>query len=258
MRILIVDDEASARARLRGLLEAEADVEIVGECANGRDAVEAIERLTPDLVFLDVQMPDMNGFGVVRAIGPELFPLVVFVTGYDRYAVEAFDLHASDYLLKPFTVERLRKTLARAREALRRQDLERLHEGLSSLIERFRAGDGYLRRIAVRLDARIRFFDVDEIDWIEADAKLVRVHAGGRVYPLRESIGRLEEKLDPSRFFRIHRSAIVNVERVAEIETGGDGNQSVVLKDGSRLPLSRANRLKLYEVVSEDSRSSSR
>jgi two-component system, LytTR family, response regulator len=257
MRILIVDDEASARLRLRGLLETEPDMEFVGECASGRDAVEAIERLAPDLVFLDVQLPDMDGFAVVRAIGPDLFPLVVFVTGYDRYAVEAFDLHASDYLLKPFTVERLRKTLARARETLHRQDLERLHEGLSSLIERFRAGNGYLRRLAVRLEGRVRFFDVDEIDWIEADAKFVRLHTGGRVYPLREAIGRLEEKLDPSRFFRVHRSAIVNVERVSEIENRSDGSQAVVLKDGSRIPLSRANRLKLYEVVSEEPGSSS-
>jgi two-component system LytT family response regulator len=249
MRVLIVDDEPVGRERLRALLEAEPDVEIVGECDNGRDAVEAIASLAPDLVFLDVQMPGMDGIAVVRALGPRRFPLIVFVTGFDRYAVEAFDFHACDYLLKPFTQERFRKTLARANAELRDRDIERLDERLASLLERFSPGNGYLRRLVVRLDGRIRFFGVEEIDWVEAHAKFVRLHAGGVVYPLRESIGHLEEKLDPSRFLRVHRSAIVNIERVAEVEASGEGTQTVVLKDGTRLPLSRGNRLRLYEVA---------
>jgi two-component system LytT family response regulator len=252
MRILIVDDEASARARLKALLESEPDAEVVGECADGHEAVEAIRWLAPDLVFLDVQMPEMDGIGVVRAIGPADFPLVVFVTAFDRYAVEAFDLNASDYLLKPYTEERFRRTLERSRETLRRRDLDRLNDGLSDLLDRFRAGNGYLRRLVVRLEGRVKFVDVEDVDWIEADAKIVRLHAGGAVYPLRESIGRLEERLDPSRFLRIHRSVIVQVARVTEIETSSDGKQRVLLRDGARLPLSRGNRLKVYDIAAEE------
>jgi two-component system LytT family response regulator len=251
MRVLIVDDELTGRERLRALLEAEPEVDIVGECDNGRDAVEAIAALKPDLVFLDVQMPGMDGFAVARALGPRRFPLIVFVTGFDRYAVEAFEFHACDYLLKPFTEERFRKTLAHASAALR----HRLDERLAALLERFSSGNGYLRRLLVRMDGRVRFFDVDDIDWIEAQAKFVRLHTTGSVYPLRESISHLEEKLDPSRFLRIHRSAIVNVQQIAEIEASEEGGQTVVLKNGARLPLSRSNRLKLYEVAADPSAS---
>lgn len=258
MRIVIVDDEDSARARLRAMLESETDVEVVAECASGREAIEAISRLAPDLVFLDVQLPDMDGVGVVRSAGAERFPLVVFVTGFDRYAVEAFDVHAFDYLLEPFTEARFRTTLERARGALRRRELDRLNDGLADLLDRIRSGHGYLQRLVVRLNGRVKFLDIDEIDWIEADAKLVRLHAGGSVYPLRESIGKLEEKLDPSRFLRVHRSAIVNASRVAEIETSSTGAHWVVLKDGVRLPLSRANRLKVFDVATADADSDSK
>ena len=236
MRVLIVDDERNGRERLRELLEAEPDVDIVGECGNGRDAVEAIASLTPDLVFLDVQMPGMDGFAVARALGPRRFPLIVFVTAFDRRAVEAFEFHACDYLLRPFTQERVRKALAHAGAALR----QRLEERLAALLERFSSGNGYLRRLLVRKNGRVRFFDVDDIDWIEAQARFVRLHATGSVYPLRESIGGLEEKLDPSRFVRIHPFAIVNVQRIAEIEATEEGGQTVVLKNGARLPLSGA------------------
>ena len=252
MRILIVDDEISDRVRIQALLETEPDAEVVGECGSGREAVDAIVSLAPDLVFLDVQMPDMDGLQVVRAVGPARCPLVIFVTGHDRYAVKAFDLRASDFLLKPFTDERFCATLTRARAALRDQDLERLSDRLASLLDRLHTGNGYLRRFVVRLDGRVLFFDVDDFDWIEAQAKIVRLHTKGSVYTLRESIGHLEEKLDPTRFLRIHRSAIVNVQRSAEIEDSEEGGQTVVLKNGTRLPLSRSNRLRLYEVAAED------
>lgn len=252
MRILIVDDEVSDRLRIQTLLEAEPDAEVVGECGNGREAVEAIVSLAPDLVFLDVQMPDMDGPEVVRSVGPARCPLVVFVTGHDRYPMKTFDLRASDLLLKPFTDERFCATLGRARAALQHQDLERLKDRLESLLDRLQTGNGYLRRLVVRLDGHIRFFDVDDIDWIEAQAKIVRLHTTGSVYPLRESIGRLEEKLDPIHFLRIHRSAIVNIERIADIEASEKGGQTVVLKNGTRLPLSRSNRLRLYEVAAKD------
>jgi two-component system, LytTR family, response regulator len=252
MRILIVDDEISNRVRIRALLESEPDAEVVGECGKGVEAVEAIFSLSPDLVFLDVQMPDMDGLQVAHEVGAARLPLVVFVSDHDRIAVDAFDLRASDYLLKPFTDERFRATLVRARAELKQQDLERLSERLEPLLHRLRNGNGYVRRLVVRQNGRVRFFDLDEIDWIEAQAKVVRLHVNGSAFPLRESIGHLEEKLDPSRFLRIHRSAIVNVDRILEIETSEEGSQTVVLKSGARLPLSRSHRLKLYEVAVED------
>jgi two-component system, LytTR family, response regulator len=258
MRILIVDDEISDRVRIRVLLESEPGTEVVGECGTGTEAVEAILALAPDLVFLGVQMPDMDGLQVARTVGAARLPLVVFVSRHHRHAVGAFDVRASDYLLKPFTDERFRATLDRARAAVKQQDLERLSERLEPLLNRLRNGNGYVRRLVVRQNGRVRFFDTDDIDWIEAHAKFVRLHTDGSVFPLRESIGHLEEKLDPSRFLRIHRSAIVNVERVAEIETSDEGSQTVVLKNGARLPLSRGHRLKLYELAVEDPSPTSR
>jgi two-component system LytT family response regulator len=252
MRILIVDDEISDRVRIRGLLESEPDTEVVGECGTGTEAVEAILALAPDLVFLDVQLPDMDGLQVARTVGAARLPLVAFVSGHHRHAVNAFDVRAYDYLLKPFTDERFRATLDRARASMKQQDLERLSEKLQPLLDRLRNGNGYARRLVVRQNGHVRFFDTDDIDWIEAQAKCVRLHTNGSVFPLRESIGHLEEKLDPSQFLRIHRSAIVNVERVSEIETSEEGSQTVVLKNGARLPLSRGNRLKLYEIAVED------
>jgi two-component system LytT family response regulator len=257
MRILIVDDEDSARSRIRALLEQEGDAEVAGECSSGAQAIEAILSLAPDVVFLDVQLPDMDGMGVVRRVGADRFPLVIFVTGYERYAVAAFDVQACDDLLKPFTEERFHEALARAREALRRRSLSRLNEALATLLARARS-NGYLKRLIVRLDGRVKFFDLDEIDWIEADAKFVLLHSGGGVTPLKESIGRLEEKLDPSRFLRVHRSVIVNLDRVSEIDGPEAGAQCVVLKNGERLPLSRANRPKLYEVAADSAPARSR
>jgi two-component system LytT family response regulator len=268
MRILVVDDEASARARLRGFLDAEKDSEVVAECSGGEQAVEAIRSFEPDLVFLDIQLPDMDGMEVVRRVGARKFPVVVFVTGYDRYAVAAFDIRACDYLLKPFTEDRFRETLARARAAVRRRSPGRMDEALDQLSQGSQPGNGngngnghgnghgngYLKRLVVRLeDDRVKFFDLDEIDWIEADAKFVLLHSGGAVTPLKESIGRLEERLDPTRFLRVHRSAIVNLDRVAEVDGPETGSQWILLKNGERLPLSRANRPKLYEVASESS-----
>lgn len=252
MRILIADDEISDRARIRTLIESEPGTEVVGECGTGTEAVEAILALAPDLVFLDVQMPDMDGLQVARTVGDARLPLVVFVSGHQRHAVNAFDVRAYDYLLKPFTDERFRTTLDRARGALKQKDLEMLSERLQPLLDRLRNGNGYVRRLIARQNGHVRFFDTDDIDWIEAQAKCVRLHTNGSVFPLRESIGNLEEKLDPSQFLRIHRSAIVNVERVSEIETSEEGSQTVVLKSGARLPLSRGNRLKLYEIAVDD------
>jgi two-component system LytT family response regulator len=248
MKTLIVDDEPLARRRIRLLLEREADIEILADCGDGCEAVRAIEAQVPDLVFLDIQMPELDGFEVIRSIGVDRFPRVIFVTGYDQYAIRAFEVHACDYLVKPFTDERFAEALAQARSRLGSEGVAGLTERLSELLERIPASRA-LTRLALRAHGSIRFLDVDEIDWIEAAGKTVRVHAGGEVYELRESIGRLEDKLDPWRFLRIHRSAIVHVDRIAAIEGTAESGQTVALKDGTLLPLSRANRLKVFDLA---------
>ena len=252
IRVVIVDDEPSARQRLRQLLSDEPDVEVVGEAANGAEAIRAITRLSPDLVFLDIGLPDVSGLEVVRHVrGPDM-PEFVFVTGYDQYALAAFDLHAFDYLLKPYADERFRGSLDRARERLRRDGLDDLSERVRSLLDELKIGKRYAPRIAVRAQGRIQFVPVEEIDWIEADGKFTILHLGRETRRVREMIGAFEQELDPSRFLRVHRSAIVNTDRIGEIAGAPGGPQSVVLKDGTRIPLSRANKMRVYELAGEE------
>jgi two-component system, LytTR family, response regulator len=246
MRVLIVDDERMARKRLRTLLAAESDVEIVGESGNGRDAVRAIADGSPDLVFLDVQMPELDGFAVVRAVGVERMPVVVFVTAFDQYALEAFKVHALDYLTKPFDRERFQSTLRRARAHvnLRRGDAS-LERRLMTLLEEVERRRQYLDRILVKAGGRVRFVRVDEIDWIEAADNYVRLHVGRESHLLHERLGALGEKLDPARFVRIHRSTIVNVERIKEVQPWFHGDAVAILRDGTKLSVSRSHRAAL-------------
>lgn len=235
LRALIVDDEMVARRRIRRLLTAEADIVVAAECADGVSAVNAIERERPDLVFLDIQMPELDGFGVLRRIDLRELPSIVFVTAYDRYALRAFDVHAIDYLLKPFTRERFRRALGRARQQIgRRED-----PGLSALAEALRNPPRYLNRVAVRTASRIVLVDLADIDWIEAADNYVRLHSRRREYLLRETLASLEQQLDPQRFARIHRSAIVQIDRIAELHPAKHGDMDVVLKTGEILTLSR-------------------
>jgi two-component system LytT family response regulator len=248
LRALIVDDEPLARERVRTLLAAEPDVETVGECSDGAEAVAAIERLAPDLVLLDVQMPEVDGFEVLQAIPAGRLPAVIFITAYDRYALKAFEVHALDYLLKPFDRERFGLALDRARAQFARGGTsEPVAQRLLELLEHLRAERQHARRLVVRESGRVFFLDVAEIDWVEAVGNYARLHVGKRSHLLRETMKVLEGRLDPERFVRVHRSSIVNVERIRLVETTRRGDHGVVLVDGTHLAASRgyAERLRV-------------
>lgn len=241
MRALIVDDEALARTALLRLLKRERDVNVIGQCGDGESAVQAIRKMQPDLVFLDVQMPEMDGFQVVEAIGAEQMPTTIFVTAFDRYAIRAFDSNAVDYLLKPFAPDRLSRALARARDRwLGRQDKEAAQR-LFSLLES-RLQSDYAQRLTVASGGRIVFVSVSDIDWIQAEGNYARLHVSRRVYDVRETLQALMEKLDPRQFIRIHRSTIVNVRRIREVQPWFQGCHIVVLQSGEELRMSRYQR----------------
>jgi len=246
MRVLIVDDEAVARRRVRRLLASEADVQIVGEAGDGRSAVAEIARTSPDLVLLDVQMPELDGFEVVENLPPDRLPAMIFVTAYDRYALQAFDVHAIDYLLKPFTPERFRTALDRARERVTRRDRS---NGVERLVEELRARRKHLARLLVRAGRRIVVLDADRIDWIQAADNYVSVRSAGRDYLLRGALATLERQLDPARFVRIHRSMIVNVNRIEALEPATHGDFDVRLRDGTHVTLSRTFRSRVERAL---------
>ena len=233
MRVLIVDDEPLARRGLRRLLESEPDVEIAGEAGSGPAAIEAIARLTPDLVFLDIQMPEMDGLEVVAALGPERMPQVIFVTAYDKYAIEAFDLNAADYVLKPVDPERFQRALERARK--RKPD--ELEERLRRVLEMVRPTRP--ERLVIRSAGKIQFVSVDEIDWVNAEDNYVRIHAAGKSYLMRETVTGLEERLDQSLFVRIRRSTIVRIDRIREVKPLLNGTFELLLEDGTRVVSAR-------------------
>ena len=251
IRALVVDDEKPARSRILDLLEKEADIQIAGIGRSGTEAVELILSNTPDLLFLDIQMPGLNGFEVLRQIGPERMPVTVFVTAYDKYAIQAFEAHAFDYLLKPFSDERFDAALRRARKAITTHRASQLGEKLASLLaSQTGGGTGQdvsrpgqtVDRIVIKTGGRVTFLDVDEIDWIEAAGVYVFFHIGAKKHLYRSTIGQIQEKLDPRRFVRVHRSAAVNTDRIKELQPLGHGDYTVVLKDGTELKLSRKYR----------------
>ena len=248
IRTLIVDDEPLARERLRTLLEQEADVQIVGECGDGRQAVTAITEQAPDLVFLDIQMPGMDGFGVLQSITDRPLPAVIFVTAYDQYALQAFEVHALDYLLKPFTARRFQKALQRARQDVKKEapGEHPVERRLLNLLDDLGGERRYTKRIVVKSSGRIHFVKVDEIDWVEAEGNYVRLHIGAHSHLLRETMKGMEAALDPEKFIRIHRSTIVNTERIRELQPLFHGEYAVLLYDGTRLVASRGpeNRLR--------------
>lgn len=251
IRALLVDDEPPARAEVRRLLEKQPDVEILGECENGAQAIARIRADAPDLVFLDIQMPEVTGFGVLQAIGAETMPLVIFVTAYEEYALRAFEAHALDYLLKPYEEERLYAALGRARKQLRspgRKEDVRLH-ALEAFLQDGDRG-AYPEVFAIRAGERYQVVRVEDIRWVEAEGSYVRLHLiqGDRL--MRQSIGDLEEKLlDPKQFLRIHRSAIVNLPRIAAVEPISRAEYGVILDDGTRVTCSRGYRSQLRERV---------
>jgi two-component system LytT family response regulator len=249
IRAVIVDDEPLAREGVRLHLEAESDIEVVGEAGTGEEAVTLIETLRPDLLFLDVQMPGLDGFGVLDAVGPVHMPVTIFTTAYDEFALRAFDAHAIDYILKPYDAQRFHNATERARMQLTGRRKAHMDDRLDSLLDELRSRNQYLERLVVRSGGRILILRVAEIDWIEAASNYVRLHAGGREYLLRETMTALEAKLDPMEFVRIHRSTIVRVDRIRELEPLFQGDYVVVLDDSTRLTSSRGYRERLQELL---------
>ena len=245
IRTLIVDDEELARERLRSLLGAEPAIDLVGEAGDGRTALDAIARLRPQLVFLDVQMPEMDGFEVIETLPEAERPTIVFVTAHDQFALKAFDVHAVDYLLKPFDRERFQTAL---RRALAKVQSQAASPDLSAVAAEARP-PGKLDRLMVKVDGRMLLIKVDEIDWIEASDNYVSLHVGSEAHLMRETMTALERRLPPDKFMRISRSAIVNLERVRELQPMFHGEYVVILKDGARLTLSRTYRDKLDRLM---------
>jgi len=250
LRIVVADDEVLARQRIRRLLRHEPEVRIVAECADGPATVTAVLRDAPDLLFLDVQMPELDGFGVLRALPADRMPVIVFVTAFDQYALRAFEAQALDYLLKPFTEARFRTAFQRARTQVGRGDsgerlallLEQLRREQQELRDRLEGAGSWLERVLIREEGRVTVVPVEEIDYLEAARNHVRVHVGRTTHLLREPLSALEARLDPARFGRIHRSTIVNLNRVTEIEPWFSGDCNVILQGGTRLRLSRSHR----------------
>jgi two-component system, LytTR family, response regulator len=249
IRTLVVDDEPMGRERVLSLLQQEDDVEVIGECSDGTQAISAIQQHSPDLVFLDVQMPGANGFGVIDAIGPEKMPTVIFVTAYDEYALRAFEVHALDYLLKPFNRERFQETLKHARASLERRRAGDLGRRLLALVNDIKPEPSRLERLVVKSGGRVYFLRTEEIDWIEAAGNYVRLHLGDDSHLFRETMNRMETRLDARRFVRIHRSRIVNTERIKELQPWFNGEYVVILRNGTRLTLSRGYRDRLQDQL---------
>lgn len=251
LRVLLVDDEPLARQKMRLFLADQPDVDIVGECEDGPTAIEDILRLRPDLVFLDVQMPGTDGFEVLEAVRPEYLPEVIFVTAHDSYALKAFDIHALDYLLKPFDRERFLRSLSRARATLAERADGSLGVRVVQLLDRLDASRRHLTRFVVRMGGRVYFLRAADVDWLEAEGNYVVLHAGKEKHLIRDTMCRLEARLDPAKFVRIHRSTIVNVERIKELRSTLDGELVIVLEDGSKLAVSRGFRDGLQRLLDE-------
>jgi two-component system, LytTR family, response regulator len=273
LRVVVVDDEPLARSGVCGLLSRDPELSVVAQCADGAEAVAAIRGLKPDMVLLDVQMPEMDGFEVLREVGPARMPVVVFVTAFDRFALRAFDVAAVDYLLKPFDDDRFFLAVERAKHAVRNAEAGELGRRLMRLVERQGAAPPaplaapesesrteaaaapsaeparHASRLVVKSAGRTVFVRVEEVDWIEADDYYARLHVAGKAHLLRETMGSLEARLDPERFFRVHRSAIVNLDRVREVQFLFRGEHVVILHDGTRLKLTRSRLEKLESIL---------
>jgi two-component system LytT family response regulator len=242
IRTVIVDDEPIARARVLSLLDEEPDIEVVGECSNGPDAVSTIAETAPDLVFLDVQMPEMDGFEVARSLGADRLPAVVFVTAFDQYALRAFEIHALDYLLKPFSAQRFKASLSHVRQQFAQRRATTLGRQVLDMLPNVQPREPLKDRLVVKSSGRIHFVRIADIDWCEAAGNYVCLHVGAQSHLVRETMSRLEAQLDPRQFVRIHRSTIVNFDRIEELRSSLNGEHAVVLRDGRRLTLSRGYR----------------
>ena len=239
-RVLIVDDEELARDRVRELLEEHEDFVVRGECANGLEALQFIEKDPVDVIFLDIQMPVMDGFELLQELDSATRPRVVFITAWDRYALEAFRAHALDYLLKPFDADRFREMLDHVRSTLKDEAGQSLRSQLESLLEEIRRERSWIDRFVIRTGSRVILVSVDDLDWIEAEGNYVTLHCGEHNWMQRETISALEQRLDPARFCRIHRSAIVRLDRIRELQPASHGDFLVLMKSGKKLQMSRS------------------
>jgi len=260
LRTLIVDDEPAARRVIGLLLRHDPEIEVIGECRDGAEAVEAIRRDAPDLVFLDVQMPELDGFEALGELEPEFWPLVVFVTAYDSYALRAFEVHAVDYLLKPFSDERFREALERAKRRIRERRADLLTERLFELVDGVRRDRAETERetddprrvprpFIVKSVGRLHFVAPNEIRWVEAAGDYVRLHTTERTHLLRETMQRMEARLEPSGFVRIHRSSLVRLDTIEQVRMGGTGEYEATLEDGTQLRVSRSGRRRLERRI---------
>ena len=247
IRALVVDDEPVARSHLRALLEDRGDVQVIGECGDGLTAVERIRSLGPDLVLLDVQMPELDGLGVVRAVGPDRMPPVVFVTAHDQHAVDAFEVHALDYVLKPVHRARFNGAIDRVVEIIKSGTASSRSRPLAEVLDRLAAPGS--ERIAVKSGDRVLYLRVSDIDWVEASDDLVKLHVGKTVHDHRATMAQIEQRLPASRFMRIHRSTIVNVERIREFQPWFQGDWILVLADGTRLQSGKSYRKRIRDLI---------
>ena len=249
MRTIVVDDEPLARERLLKLLRAETEIELVGEAKNGREAVALIREQKPALAFFDVQMPELDGFGALAELAENERPAVVFVTAYDKFALKAFEVHAIDYLLKPFDKERFQTALRRALEDIAKRQPAQIHEQLSALLQELRpTAPAQSDRLAVKGDGRVIFVKLNDIDWVEAADNYISLHTGKESHMLRETMTNIEQRLPKEKFIRISRSTIVNAERIKELQPLFHGEFAVILRDGTKLTLSRSHRDKLQQL----------
>ncbi len=257
---LIIDDEPLARRRILKLLQKDADVNFIGECRNGVEAVEVIREQQPELIFLDVQMPDLDGFGVLAELQETPLPFIIFVTAYDQYAIKAFEVHALDYLLKPFDDERFETALTHAKTSIRRRTVETFSQRMIEMLHTHRPNEDARReansetpslpeRVVIKSGGRVYFLKTTEIDWIEAAGVYAKLHTGEKSHLLRETMNNLEARLSPEQFIRIHRSSIVNIDAIKELYPHDHGEYIVVLKDGTELRCSRGFRERLQAAL---------
>lgn len=256
VQTLIVDDEALARRTIRELLVDDPLIEIIGECSNGLEAVSFIRKQMPDLLFLDIQMPGMNGFETLSQIEVARIPAIIFVTAFDQYALKAFEVHALDYLLKPFTDQRFWEAVKQAKSHIEMREVNRLSQSLVALLGEPAVREAvearrksFLTRFMIKSGGRVAFIKASEVDWIAADDYYIKLHIGSKSHLLRLSMNELEEKLDPKRFLRIHRSTIINFDRVKELQQNPNGEYVVILKNGTELKLSRSRRERLEQLL---------
>ena len=252
IRTLIIDDVPLARDRIKRCLATDSEIEIVGECDNGAKAVADIRTLAPDLIFLDVQMPALDGFGVLEALRGERVPGVIFVTAYNEYAIQAFEVNALDYLLKPVDCERVNKAVERAKTRLAQLNrTDDFDSRVRAMLEDIKSGSKYLKRLTIKLTGRTILLPTDEIDWIETHGNYVKVYAGRESHLIRGTMQSLETKLDPEKFVRVHRSVMVNVEKIKEIYPRSNGDQDLVLQNGQQLMLSRNYRDRFFALLGD-------